>query len=73
MTPGIGGATCTCAQAAFGDACAASKVTNTRRNNECFMKMFFQLPVVRALGVNNTFSTVMVSSPYENCAVHIVE
>jgi len=63
ITPEIGGAGCTWAQTVLGVACTASKVTNTRRNSGCFMKIFFQLPVVRTLAVYNIFSRVMVSSP----------
>src|SRR5258708_13524076 len=41
LTPESGGADFTCAQAACGAACAASKEMNTRRNNERFIKFNF--------------------------------
>ena len=42
LTPESGGAVFTWAQAVCGAACAAIKKMNTRRNNECFIKMPFQ-------------------------------
>src|SRR5258707_1958582 len=41
LTPESGGADFTCAQAACGAACPASKEMNTRRNNERFIKFNF--------------------------------
>src|ERR1700758_4784221 len=41
LTPESGAAAFTCAQAACGAACTASKEMNPRRNNECFIKMSF--------------------------------
>src|SRR5260370_40608822 len=52
LTPESGGAAFTCAQAACGAACAASKEMNTRCNNERFInfiKMSFQSTILSGL------------------------
>src|SRR4029077_2164300 len=71
MTPEIGGAACPWGQTVLGVACAASKVTNMRRNSGCFIKMSFELPVVRTLAAYNAFLRIMMSSPKEDCALRV--